>query len=315
MSSEITVARSQQYSQNVFHLSQQKMSRLRPVVRNEMQRGKSGYYDRLGASVVSTITSRHADTVLTDTPHSRRRVTLVDKAVADMIDDQDKVRMLWDPSGPYAQSQAMAMSRAFDDIIIEKALGTAYAGEEGGTAVTLPDAQRYAALSGTAGANANVAALRKIKSVLDAADVDESIPRYYVHQSSQLESLLGETEVTSSDYATVKALVQGEVDTFLGFKFIRIERLPVLADADGYEDNFDTSTGAVGSGGGGDATGYRRTFAFASDGLLFAQALGMQSRITERDDKNYNIQVHTKASFGATRMEEEKLVELLCNEA
>jgi len=320
MSSEITVARSQQYSDSVQHLSQQKGSRLRSAVRNESQKGKSAFYDRLGESVAQQIPSRHADTVLTDTPHSRRRVTLKDFAVADMIDDQDKARMAWDPQGLYAQSQGMSIGRAYDDEIILRAVGLAYGGEEGATSVLLSEANRYASVAATAGAPLNLGALRRSKQRLDAGEVDPSLPRYFVHSSSGLFSLLGDSTITSADYNTVRALVNGEIDTFMGFKFIMSERLPTLdaaAEALGYEDNFDLDDGHVVTGVAGDASGYRRNFAFAGGpmgGLLFAEGIGMQSRIAERVDKNHNTQVHTKASFGGTRMEEAKVVEILTNE-
>ena len=50
MSSEITTAFVKQFSSNVFHLSQQKGSRLAAACRNESQTGKSAFYDRIGAA-------------------------------------------------------------------------------------------------------------------------------------------------------------------------------------------------------------------------------------------------------------------------
>jgi hypothetical protein len=310
MSSEITVARVQQYSDEVFHLSQQKGSRLRPVVRNEQQRGKAAFYDRIGKRVATKITSRHADTVITDTPHSRRRVTLVDFTDADLIDEQDRVRMLWEPSNQYAVASANAIGRAMDDEIIEQALGVAAGGEEGAEVVAHPNSLKLVPLEGTVGANLNVAALRKAKQLMDEAEVDPSIPRYLACSSSQLMHLLEEDETTSSDYNTIKALVQGDIHTFMGFNFIRTERLNTRVGA----LSFSTVNGTVGSGS-GNANGYRRAFAFASDGLLFAQALALKTSIEERADKNYATQVFTRASFGSTRMEEPKVIEILCNEA
>lgn len=309
MSSEITTAFVEQYSSLVFHLSQQKGSRLRPAVRNEMQRGKSAFYDRIGQTTVYDITTRHGDTVLNDTPHSRRRVTLIDKGAADMVDEQDKVRTLIQPDSQYALSQAWALGRAMDDKIISEALGTAYGGSDGSTTVTWPNSQkRVIANAGTVGLDLSVEGLRIVGEVLDAADVDPSIPRYFIGTSSQKYSLLADTEATSSDYATIKALVNGQINEYMGFNFIWTERLNTQSGT----LNFGTDN-SVGSGS-GDADGFRRCIALASDGVLFAQALAMKSSITERPDKNMNIQVFTRASFGATRMEEEKVVELLCNE-
>ena len=125
-----------------------------------------------------------------------------------------------------------------------------------------------------------------------------------------LENLLTETEVTSSDFNVVKALVQGEVNTFLGFEHVRLERLVTQSGTLA----FDTASGAVGSGG-GDADGYRKVLAWAMDGLLLSTALEMKTRISERDDKNYSTQVFAEQSIGSTRMEEEKVVEVQAHEA
>lgn len=310
MSQQITTARVEQFNANVFHLSQQKMSRLKPSVRNETQKGKSQFFDRIGKVTAQKKQSRHGDTPLIDTPHSRRRVTLVDYEHADLIDEADRRRILIEPSSSYSQAFAMAFGRAIDDEIIAAADGSAYGAEDGSSAVAHPNSQKLASVASAAGANLNVQALRRAKKIFDANDVDPSIKRYLAHGSSQQESLLSETEITSADFNTVRALVMGEIDTFLGFKFIMLERLLLQSGA----LSFDTSAGSVGSGG-GDADGYRRCIAWAEDGLLLSTAEAMKSRIDERADKAYSTQVFSSMGLGATRLEEEKVVVILANEA
>jgi len=56
MSFQITEAFVQQYTSNVFHLSQQKGSRIRAAVRSEMQKGKRAFYDRLGPTIFCACT-------------------------------------------------------------------------------------------------------------------------------------------------------------------------------------------------------------------------------------------------------------------
>ena len=104
-------------------------------------------------------------------------------------------------------------------------------------------------------------------------------------------------------------MVQGEIDTFLGFKFIRTERLAVKADAFAYSKD----TG-YGSGSQTFDAGARRCFAWAQDGLLLATAKDVTGKISERADKSYSTQVYACMGIGATRMEENKVVEILCNE-
>lgn len=313
MSFQVTEAFVKQFSANVFHLAQQKGSRLSPFTRMESQVGKSAFYDRIGQVTAVKRTSRHADTPRLDTPHSRRRVTITPYEWADLVDKADKVRMLIDPTSEYAQAAVWAMGRAKDDVFIEEALGTAYSGEEGATSVAMPNSQKLVATDGADvnGVNLNVLTLRLIKQKFDSNDVDESIPRYAAIGSSQLQSLLGETEVTSSDYNTIKALVQGEIDSFMGFKFIRSERLAQSTAA----TTFAPADGSVGAGGGTLAIGGRRCIFWAQDGILFATGSDVMGRIDERADKSYSTQVFASMDIGSTRMEEVKVVEVLCNES
>jgi hypothetical protein len=122
---QITTAFVEQYSSNIQMLSQQKGSLLRDKVRLESVVGKNAFFDQVGSVTATVRSSRHSDTPQADTPHSRRRVTLVDYEFADLIDDLDKVRMLADPTSSYAMAAAYAMGRAMDDNIIAAATGTA----------------------------------------------------------------------------------------------------------------------------------------------------------------------------------------------
>ena len=96
MSTEITTAFTQQYSNNVKLLAQEKGSQLRNTVNVESVIGKNSFFDQVGVATAVKRTTRHADTLQVDTPHSRRRVSLVDYEYADLIDNQDKVRTLID---------------------------------------------------------------------------------------------------------------------------------------------------------------------------------------------------------------------------
>ena len=288
MSSQVTTAFVQQYSSNVQLLSQQKGSLLRNAVRVESQVGKNAFYDQVGSATAQKRLSRHADTPQLDTPHARRRVSLVDYEYADLIDDQDKVRTLIDPTSPYSQATAFAMGRAIDDEIISAAFGTAYTGETGSTSTTFPAGQVVSVGSPVAGLS--IAKLVEAKQLLDEANVDTTLPRYVAVAPEQLADLLNITTVTSSDYNTVKALVQGEIDTFLGFKFIVSTRL--------------SSESGVN----------RRVIAWAEDGLLLSIGKDITAKIDERADKVYATQVYYAMSIGATRMEEEKVVEIKCRE-
>ena len=285
MSNQVTTAFVQQYSANVQMLSQQMGSRLRDAVRVESVTGKNAFFDQVGQATAQKRTTRHGDTPQMDTPHARRRVSLVDYEYADLIDDQDKVRMLIDPTSSYAMAAASAMGRAIDDEIIAAATGTAFTGETGSTSTALPAANQIA----DGGTDMTLAKLRSAKKILDLADVDPSIPRYIACSPEQIDSLLGDTNVTSSDFNTIKALVQGDVQQFMGFEFIVSNRL--------------SKTGDI-----------RKCFAWAEDGLALAIGKDVSARIDERADKGYATQVYYSMSVGSTRMEENKVVSIDCDE-
>jgi hypothetical protein len=287
MSSQITTAFVEQYSANIQMLSQQMGSLLRDAVRNESVVGKDAYFDQIGKVTAVLKTSRHSDTPQIDTPHSRRRVSLADYEFADLIDQQDKVRLLIDPTSSYAKAAAYAMGRAMDDVIIAAALGTANTGVSGGTPVTFPAANIVAANLG--GTGMNIEKLASAKQILDAGDVDPSIKRHIIVSPQEIADLLNSTTVTSSDFNTVKALVHGEIDSFMGFKFHVSNRLV---------DNGASNTQCI---------------AFAEDGILLGIGKDVTARIDERADKSYATQVYYCQTIGATRMEEAKVVSVLAN--
>ena len=290
MSTQITTAFVNQFSSNVQMLSQQMGSLLRTAVDVETVNGEKAFFDQVGSAAAVLRTTRHADTPLIDTPHSRRMVTMADYEYADLIDDQDKVRMLIDPTSTYSRAAAAAMGRAMDDVIISAALGSSKTGKDGSTTTPFDTSNQQIGV-GSPAAGLTLAKLLEAKEILDSNDVDPSIPRYIVVSPKQISDLLGDTTVTSSDFNTVKALAQGELNQFVGFTFITSNRLGV------------------------DGSSYRRVIAFAMDGIKLAIGKEPTARIDERADKSYATQVYYCQSIGATRMEEAKVVEVLCSEA
>jgi len=324
MSNFITEAFVKQFSSNVFHLSQQKGSRLRGSVRTETQVGKSAFYDIIGTVAAQIRTTRHGDTPQLDTPHSRRRVDMFDYEWGDLVDDQDKIRMLMDPTSQYAQAAAWALGRSMDKRIILALGGSVITGEEGlnpPLALTT-DRKLVSALTAEVagpdnGDQLNVATLRRIKKKFDKEDVDESIPRYIAVNAAMLESLLADPQITSSDYNVVKALVQGEINTFLGLNFIRTELLPKGDDASlGFGASFTYGID-------GELSGATHTivtakarvgYAWCQDGLLLATGQDIMGEIARRPDKSFSTQVYAKMSIGAVRMEEAKVVQFFVKE-
>lgn len=310
MNSQIEQWRVQQYTQNVYMLSQQMGSRLAGVVRNETFKGKAEFFDRLSLATAQIKSGRNTPTPNLDITHSRRMVTTSLYEWATLVDRKDKLQNIHDPENQYSKAAQYALGRAMDTVIINAALGTAAYGESGGSSQTLGTAQKLAAVSGGAISKLNVNALLATKAKFDAAEVIG--PRYLIHTGGQLQSLLGQTQVTSADYNTVRALVNGEIDTFLGFKFIHTELLP-LSSANSSGVTFDPDTGlySTASGALSQAGTEYSAIACVGDGIILGKNEGAVGRIDERPDMSYSNQVYASMDFGAVRMEEVKVVEIV----
>lgn len=303
MSSQITTAFVEQYKSNVMDLVQQKGSRLRNAVMTDTVVGKKKFVEQVGTTEAQLRTSRHADSPLVNTPHLRRSLTLEDYEWGDLIDNADRVRLLIDPQDAYARNAAWAMGRAIDDVIITAATGTAKTGVSGSDDETMGDApssgasagQRiakdYVESGGAADSSLTVAKLRRARKILAANEVDPSENLCIAVNAEMMENLLKATEVTSADYNTVKALVRGEINSFMGFDFIHTERL--LTNGTG------TMAGTT-------------AFAWAKSGLMLGIGADVKASIAPRADKSFSTYVYYSMSIGATRLEKEKVVEIAC---
>jgi hypothetical protein len=311
MSFQITESFVQEFGGNVYMLSQQRGSKLRPSVRQETIHGKARAFDRIGAVDMQTKAGRHSNTPQMDTPHSRRWCYLVDKEWADLIDDLDKVRVLNDPTSEYVMAAMWSAGREMDKAIIASADATVTTGEDQGGTAILPDFQKFAANASGAFTNLKVATLISVKNKFGLADVDDEIPLHIAVTQSQISGLLTENQVTSADYNQIKALVKGEIDTFMGFQFHRLSTKVIPVDASAQVASVTTGEFGTGSA----VTGFRKCVAWAQDGLILGIGADMKAKISERDDKSYATQAYVSMAIGAVRMEEEKVVSVYCKES
>lgn len=310
MDANIEKWRVQQYAANVHQLSQQKGSRFASLVRNETFTGKAEFFDVLGLSTAQAKGARAADTPNLNIDHDRRMVTTTMYEWATLVDRKDKLAQIHMPESEYAKSAMMALGRAMDDAIIAGAVKKAASGETGSSFTYVPNLGMISSVASNAIANLNVLALKTAKYIMDKNEVEGQ--RHIACRAVDIQNLLGDTTVTSADYNTVRALVMGEVDTFLGFKFHRTERLIApSADVDGNNFIFNVATGAYDAGGtdlSTDYSLYKTAFAFVGDGIILGKNEGVKSFIEPRADKSYDIQVYASMDFGAVRLEEAKVV-------
>lgn len=287
MSTQIPVGFEQKFSADFYMLSQQKGSRLAGLVRDDPTSGaKYFFFDRIGKTEMVKKTTRHMDTPIVNTPHSRRRVGVEDFVWADLIDSADITKMMKSPQNSYMASAVAAAGRKKDSVIIAAALGNSVSVDEDDAAsnIALPSAQKIAVAS----SGLTLAKLLTTKEILDGNEVDEE-GRVIVYSSKQGTNLLNTTEVKSADYNTVKALVNGQINEFLGFRFVRSERLSKAS----------TTRSCIG---------------FQRNALGIYVSQETRTRASERADKNYSVQVYAEQALGAVRIEDEGVVQIDCLE-
>ncbi len=282
----------QAYKNNVELILQQKGSRLRKAVWEDTYQGQSGMaITQVRKSEAVTRISRHSDTPLIGTGHDSRWVFPQFKEWADMIDKLDKIKMLVDPQNAYVQSAAAALGRAMDREIITAALADAKTGNNGGTTTAFDTTNQSVSINvGGASSGLNLAKLRETKRLLRRNEVDMDDELYFIMTSKQMDELLAETQIVSLDYQTKPILEDGDITRFMGFNFIVTELLET------------------------DTSGDRLCLAWAKSGMHMGMWGDIETKIDPRVDKSYNVQVYAAAQFGATRVQEGKVVKITCNE-
>ncbi len=294
-----------QFDANWQHLVQQNEGRVHSLVRQETVKGKRKLLNFIGKSKARLITTRSGKTIPSNTPFAKRKLSL--RAYDEVYhEDEWDAELLGDVTSPRSAvviSHASAFQRAYDEAVIEAATGTAYIGEDGDEAVDLPNGQKVPVnyIHGGTGSNSGLtlAKIIKAKSILGKNEAagqnktgvmgDQLI--FLVTQQQLDDLLVNVDQVSNSRYADVKALVNGEVNQFMGFTFIRTQLLELNSSTD-----------------------VRTCIAFVSSGVAFSKN-GMSTKITVRDDLNETLQIRTKGRHGATRTEEEKVVAVYCDES
>lgn len=285
------------FSNNWEYLLQQKNSRFENAVSRKPVRGKERRLSQLGTLEMRDIVTRNGQTIPQDTDMSIRWVRPKGADCVTWIDEWDEIALgeLPAPESEHVTAHAFAANRKTDDIIIEAMTGTNFVGEDGTTPVTVPSSQEVAVnYTGATAANTGLtlAKLIRAKRILDDNEVPDG-NRYFAHRAAQLEDLLRDVDqVSNSRYADVKALVDGKVNYFLGFTFIRSQRLPVDAGTD-----------------------IATNIAWHKDFVVLGDGQNPKARMDILPMQNHSIQIRTTLLRGATRLQEEAVVLVYCDQS
>jgi hypothetical protein len=228
---------------------------------------------------VATVRVPQTDVTPLNVSYSQVTVTLSDYIAAEYSDIFNQAKINFDERQELVQVVSKSIARRQDQMIIDALTNSS-------TSLTV------ASSVGGANTNLNLDKLLSAKKQLDAYNVPPT-DRFVVIHANNLASLLDETEVKSSDFNTVKALVAGQLDTYLGFKFITIG---------------DRSEGGLPL-----SSGDRKVYAFHKQAVGMAEGMGLTTRIDYIAEKTSYL-VASMFSAGAVAIDAEGIVEITCDE-
>ena len=251
-----------------------------PAVRQ--RRGVEGStvkFPKVGRGV-ATVRVPQTDVTPLNVGFSTVTLTLADYNAAEYSDIFSQAKVNFDERQELVQVVAGAMGRRQDQMILDALTGSS-------TSLTVANS------IGGSNTNMNIAKLREAKRLLDKGNVPPD-GRHIIIHANGLSNLLSETSVTSSDFNSVKALVQGEINTYLGFTF------HVLGDR---------SEGGLAIDGSLDRT----CFAFHKDAIGYGEGIAMRTEINYIAEKTSWL-VNEVFSAGAIAIDDEGIVKITCRE-
>jgi len=239
--------------------------------------GNTVKFPKIGKGT-ATVRVPQTDVTPLNVTYSQVTATMSDYIAAEYSDIFHQSHINFDERRELVEVVSKAIGRRIDQVCID-ALNAASSPSTVATSV------------GGAASNMNIEKLRASAKALNENNVPAS-DRYMLIHASQLDALLGETEVTSSDFASVKALVQGEIDTFMGFRFITI----------GDRDE-----------GGLPKPSTRTCFAWHKDSMGYAESMAQKTEVNYIPEKT-SFLVSSMFSAGSIAIDDEGIVKISCTE-
>lgn len=252
---------------------------LRPAIRvRSGVEGSSYKFPKIGKGVAQ-VRIHQSDVTPLNVSYGQVTATLSDYIAAEYSDIFSQAKVNFDERSELVKVVASAVGRRQDQLILDALVASS-------------TSNTVASSVGGANTNMNLDKLLAAKKALDAKNVPMDNRHIIIH-ANNLAGMLGETKVTSSDFNTVKALVNGELNTFLGFTF------HTVGDRD--EGGLPLSSGD------------RKVYAFHRDAIGMAEGIAPKTEINYIPEKTSWL-VTSLFSAGAVAIDAEGIVEITCDE-
>lgn len=280
---------------------QQLTSRLESYVNTEVIHGESKRFQKLAPVSARQITTRFGDTNPDDLDVEFRWLYVNFKDSAHILDRRESLQLgaVGSPHAQVLRLQLAAAGRDRDKTLIDAIRGTVQTGKTGATGVALPAGQKISVSLGASNSNLNFDKILEVNRMLGSAnvtgqDVEGNSPVVLVISHNQIAALLKEPKFTSSDYSELRRLHTGEVVNLMGvaIKCVSPELLP-----------YDSGTAV------------RSCYAYARNSVVFGLAENPQAWVDVLPGKRHDVQLRTEWGWGATRIDDEGVIEIPCDES
>jgi len=270
---------------------QQMGSKLRPFVTTSTTSGakQKVAVEREEAVEASIVTGQIQQVVPISAAVTRRWVQPVSYDVTQLVDHFDQLKMLNDPSSVKVQNAINAIGREMDDEIINAFFAASTTGETGATSTSFDTTNYQVAVNFEAAANTGLTvaklrgAIRRLRAAQNDLDRD---PVYCVINAKMMDDLMKEAQIIGREYNDSLVLKEGKIDSYLGINFVYCERL-------------QTSTHLL-------------CPVFVKSGIHLCVWEDIVTTVTQRADlRGQPYQTYAMATFGATRTNEAKVVQIL----
>lgn len=284
---------------------QQTEARVRPYINMVPVNGAYARFRTLQSTEAREMAYRLGDTNPEELDSELRSLFVNFYKSALIADANELIQLgrLGNPLSRYMETQMAARARNFDTTIINGILGPVLTGTNNNVSVPLPTTQDIVVNYAFSGAGTNTGlTLDKIQAGVEKLAI-ANVTGYGIENYSditillsprQMNDLMHENKIINHDFNANRPLVNGYVGTYYGVNFVIVDRNALPYNA---------------------ATDVRTCVMFARRSVVAGMALENEFHMDRLPTKDYNYQLFAKWGWGATRLDEEGVIRIFCDES
>lgn len=284
---------------------QQKSARARAYVDTYSVNGLSKRFNLAGKVESTAITSRLGETNPAEATADYRTLKVGFHKVPIILDRHEMMQFaeIGDMRSPTLRNQMHAYGRSWDKTLYDGITGAAWGGEQGDVSIPWSSANEIGVNYVYSGSPANSGlTFAKLTEVLDrfgdanvtGQDVEDSAPIIGLVTQRQITDLRHEQKLTSGDYQVIKPLAGfPNMYDVLGIRLVVIDGNIIRKDGNDI----------------------RECVFYARDSVAFGVAEEFMSRVEELPTREYHYQLYAEWGLGATRIYDEGVVKVFCDES